>query len=58
MAKSFELEFFTKDGKVYVNASIVENRKSKLISGSINKPEIQNLLEEFELNSKYANEVE
>ena len=58
MNKSFDVEFFVKNGKVYVNGSVVEFKKVRNIYGSLNKPEVQEFLEEFNLSSRYANEVE
>ena len=41
------LEFRKLDNKVYVQASIVKDNKSKFVSGWLNKPEVQSVITEF-----------
>ena len=55
---SGNLEFRMIDSKVYVLASVVRENKAKFVEGFINKPEVQNILEEFALVAKANDEVE
>lgn len=46
MKENVEIGFIRKDGKVYVNASYMENNRTRFVSGKISKPEVQHLLDE------------
>ena len=58
MKENIEIGFIRKDGKVYVNASFIENNRSKFISGRISKPEVQTLLDDIYWNLKAVGDTD